>query len=76
MVILSQSRRLILKEFEDLFVQRYQKDRYIVGATPVSDKCELYVLGEYEDVERCEEILYEIVEAYREDCQIFEMPKE
>lgn len=74
MVIVCQHTPLVVTEFSDIYID---ENLQTVMATPINcNEDYLYNLGRYSTVKRAKEVLYEIVNAYKEGLPVFEMPKE
>ena len=76
MVILSKNKNIAVFKYEDIYVVS-MRDCFQMRAGKVGGSEDAGdILGSYKSVERCHEILQQIVNAYKDGLLLFEMPKE
>lgn len=75
MIIVSQERVLMVRNFNDIYIEDTDYSRNTIFATPINETEYRYILGKYSSLGRCQEVFREIVNAYKEGLPVFEMPK-
>lgn len=77
MVIVCQHTPRVVTEFSDIYVADYRDKNAVLAriVTATNEETD-YILGYYPTLQRAKEVLYEIVNAYKEGLPVFEMPKE
>ena len=75
MIIVSQNKVQMVRNFNDIYIEDTEYSVNTIYATPVFETEHRYILGEYGSLGRCQEVFREIVNAYKEGCAVFEMPR-
>ena len=75
MIIVSQERVLMVRNFNDIYIEDTEYSGNTIFATPINETEYRYILGKYDSLGRCQEVFREIVNAYKEGLAVFEMPR-
>ena len=75
MIIVSQERVLMVRNFNDIYIEDTEYSGNTIFATPINETEYRYILGKYGSLGRCQEVFREIVNAYKEGLPVFEMPR-